>query len=35
MLIEQTWLLIVPTWIAIVIGGVIYAVIEDRKRNRK
>lgn len=35
MLIERAWLLIILTWIAIVIGGVIYAVIEDRKRNKK
>ena len=32
---EQTWLLIVPTWIAIVACGVIFAVIEKRNREKK
>jgi hypothetical protein len=32
---EQTWLLIVPTWIAIVAGGIVFALIEKRKREKK
>jgi hypothetical protein len=32
---EQTWLLIVTTWIAIVVGGIVFAIIEEHKRKRK
>ncbi len=29
---EQAWLLIIVTWIGVIVGGVILAVIEKRKR---
>ncbi len=32
---EQTWLLIVLTWIAIIFGGIIFAIVEERMRKRK
>jgi hypothetical protein len=32
---EQAWLLIIPTWIAIIVGGILLALIEERKRKKK
>jgi hypothetical protein len=32
---EQTWLLTVTTWIAIVVVGMVFAIIEEHKRKRK
>ncbi|KAF0125378.1 MAG: hypothetical protein FD139_3289 [Methylocystaceae bacterium] len=32
---RETWLFVILTWIALIIGGIIVAVIESRHRNQK
>jgi hypothetical protein len=32
---EQAWLLIIPTWIAIIVGGIVLALVEERQRKKK
>lgn len=31
---EQTWLLIVPTWIAVIVVGIIVAIAEQHRKKK-